>query len=246
MSDPTILTQAEKPLNPETAIYSYVRAILGAPNIALELTNKQLDVFLQHSLELYSRKIPKIRWFAIPAYAGIQQYYLKKDTIGYGIIQVMIPRLDPIAPLLLSSGPRLDIFGYRYSYPYRDINELYIDYVYFKEATRVLSADFDWEFIDGALEIYPQPDEPFTLTYASAFPRDLGSMPRDDIDWLKTHVMAQSKIAIGHARSKFRVPGSMTEQTLDGQFLLQQGAKELEAAEMDLEERTPPFPLHRT
>lgn len=228
------------------SIFGYVRAILGAPFIAVEITDDSLRRFLQHSIELYSRKIPIIRWFSIPAYAGIQDYRVPQDTIGYGITQVMIPRIDPIAPLLLSSGPRLDIFGYRYSYPYRDINELYIDYMYFKEATRILSSDFDWEFIDGALRLHPKPDEPFTLTYASAFPRTLDSMPRDDIDWLRVHVLAQAKIAVGNTRSKFRVPGAQTEQAMDGPALVLQGTEELKAAEVDLEERTPPFPLYRT
>jgi hypothetical protein len=235
---PTMITEPE--------IFKYALAQLGHPFINVEITPEQMKEFLSHALTVYSRKIPKIRWFSLPAYAGVQSYTLPRDTIGYGIINVMIPRLDPIAPLLLSSGPRLDIFGYRYSYPYRDISELFIDYWYFAEATRILSSEFDWEWMDGKLRIHPKPDTPFTLTYASAFPRDIHSFPIDDVDWLKTYILAQTKIAVGSVRRKFQIPGAQSGQPLDGIALVDEGREELRLAEQDLDARTPPFPIQRT
>ena len=239
-------TTAVQPRVSEEALVDYCRTLLGWPVIEVEVDIKQFKRLLQNALDKYSRLIPKIRWFSIPAFAGIQEYELPRDTIGYGVTEVMIPRLDPIAPLLLSSGPRLDIFGYRYSYPYRDINELFIDQFYFKEAARILSADFDWEFLDGALRIHPKPDEPFPLTYASAFPHDLASIPLDDQDWFRDYLLAQMKIIVGHIRRKFSIPGAQTGQQLDGREMVQEGTILLAAAEKDLLARTPPFPLYRT
>lgn len=243
MSDFTPLTQ---PTLSEQELFDYCRTLLGWPIIEVEIDICQFRRFFQNAIDKYSRLIPKLRWFSIPAFAGIQEYELPRDTIGYGVTEVLIPRLDPIAPLLLSSGPRLDIFGYRYSYPYRDINELFIDQFYFKEASRILSAEFDWEYLDGALRIYPKPDEPFPLTYASAFPRDINSIPADDQDWFRTYLLAQMQIAVGHIRRKFSVPGAQTGQQLDGREMVQEGMLALAAAEKDLMARTPPFPLYRT
>jgi hypothetical protein len=243
MADPTPLVQPEEV--DHLAVFQYVKSMFGWPVVEVEITDDMLHYFLEQSLETYSRVIPKIRWFSLPAYAGVQQYNPQRDTIGYGIVEVMIPRIDPIAPLMLSSGPRLDIFGYRYSYPYRDISELMVDYTYFQEATKILSSEFDWEWQDGALRIYPKPDEAFTLTYASAFPRDLHSIPKDDVDWVRMHVLAQAEIAVGRVRRKFSVPGAQSEQTLDGRELVMEGERRLATAEQELRLRTPPLPIFR-
>jgi len=245
MTDVQPLLQPKKLV--EDDLKTYVLHMLGAPFVTVEVKPEQITTFITSGLERYSRLMPKLRYFSIPAFAGIQEYELPRDTIGFGVCDVMIPRLDPIAPLLLSSGPRLDIFGYRYSYPYRDISELYIDYFYFKEATRILSADFDWEYLDGAIRIHPKPDEPFPLTYVSAFPRDLDSFPADDFDWLKDYVLGSVKVAVGHARRKFgTIPGAQTGQQLDGAQMISEGMQMVKDAEEDLLLRTPPFPLWRT
>lgn len=227
-------------------IFKYVKGILGFPIVDVEVTDEQLQEFLKNTLETYSRMIPDIKWFSITAYAGVQEYKLNRDTIGYGVVKVMIPRLDPIAPLLLSSGPRLDIFGYRYSYPYRDLSELFTDYMYFSEAQRILSADFDWEYLNGALRIHPKPDEAFPLSYASAFPRGMDAVPMSDLDWVRKHLLAQTKMAVGHARRKYHVPGAQTPQLLDGRDLVNEAIAELQLAEEELLRRTPPFPVLRS
>jgi hypothetical protein len=227
-------------------VFKYVRFMLGEPVMDAEVENETLEIPLQEALDKYSRLIPKIRWFSMPAFAGVQRYFPPKDTIGYGITDVMIPRIDPIAPLMLSSGPRLDVFGYRYSYPYRDISELYTDYFYFSEATKILSSDFDWEWMNGAIHVSPRPDEPFPLTYQAAFPRDLDSIPRDDVDWIRNHVLALAEISLGRIRRKFRIPGAQSEQILDGQQLTDEGFRRLEQSNEDLLLRTPPLPIYRT
>ena len=100
--------------------------------------------------------------------------------------------------------------------------------------------------MNGCLYLHPKPDEPFTLTYASAFPRDCNNIPMDDVDWLKKHVLAQTKVAVGMVRRKFQIPGAQTGQQMDGRELAQEGREEIAAAEEDLLLRTPPFPLLRT
>jgi hypothetical protein len=202
--------------------------------------------FLKHSLKLYSRYIPAARYTTIAGIPGVQEYPLDAETVGMGVFKVMIPRLDPIAPLLLSSGPRLDIFGYRYSYPYRDISELAIDYFYFSEATRILSSDFDWEYFDNKLHIHPAPDESFALTYVSAHIRDEYDIPLSDLDWIQEHVLAQTMRAVGLTRRKFVIPGAQSGQTLDGAQMVQDAKELLRQTEEELYYRTPPFAIMRS
>lgn len=229
----------------EQDVFDWVKSSLGGDIITLELTDKTLQNFLKQALAKYSRVCPTLQYFSLGASPGVQEYYPDKSTIGYGIVDVMIPRLDPIAPMLLSSGPRLDIFGYRYSYPYRDISELTIDYYYFAEATRVLSSDFDWEYFNGALHIHPSPDEAFTLTYVAAHPRSVATMPAADIDWVRNYTLAQAIRSQGYTRRKFNIPGAQTGQRMDGDQQVAEGNAMLQALEQDLMLRAEPFPLLR-
>lgn len=132
------------------------------------------------------------------------------------------------------------------SYPYRDIMELYTDQYYFTEAQKVLSSSFDWRWIDGHILIHPKPDEPFPLTFNSAFPRSLESMPFSDLDWVKKYTLGQAEVSVGRVRTKFTIPGQQTGQVMDGQQLVEAGMRRMEALEADLIRRAPPLPPFRT
>lgn len=132
------------------------------------------------------------------------------------------------------------------SYPYRDIMELYTDQYYFTEAQKVLSSAFAWKWMEGHIFIHPKPDEPFPLTFNSAFPRSLESMPFSDIDWIKKYTLAQTEVSVGRVRSKFTVPGQQTGQVMDGAQLVEAGMARMERLEADLIRRAPPLPPFRT
>lgn len=231
----------------EESIYRYVLAVLGAPTVKVEADRKeQLAEFLKMGLEVYSRERPMLRWFSLECFAGVQHYVPRRDTIGQGIVEVLIPRIDPIAPMLLSNGSKIDIFGYRYTYPYRDISELYIDYFYFSEAKRVLSSDFKWRWIGGGIAIHPRPDEPFPLTYCSAFQQDLRSFPQEDLHWLKNYVLALTEQAVGNARNKFPiVGGAQSMQQTDGALMVERGMMRQQQLELDVKEMGLRFPILR-
>ena len=84
MADPTPLIQPEEV--DHLAVFQYVKSMFGWPVVEVEITDDMLHFFLEQSLETYSRLIPKIRWFSMPAYAGVQQYNPQRDTLGYGIV----------------------------------------------------------------------------------------------------------------------------------------------------------------
>lgn len=239
----------------------YVPSTMGAPRIALHVTPEQMVYQANYVLNVYSRRKPRIKFATITAQPGKQNYDPLPGKVGYGVVGLMIPRADPIAPLLLSSGPRLDIFGYRYSYPYRDISELEIDYMYFDMATRVLSSEIDWEWIPdedaprgGQIWMYPAPVETFQFAYAYANPKVLGNevtqtpgtIPQVDWDWVQDGVLARIKEIEGRILRRYdSVPGATVPLKTDGADLVTEGQREWSAALEDLQLRTPELPFRK-
>jgi hypothetical protein len=241
-------------------VMSYVaESGLAAPAIQLHVTATQFNNEMDYVLNVFSRRKPRIRFATIMAQPGKQDYLVDPNKVGYGVVGLMIPRLDPIAPLLLSAGPRLDIFGYRYSYPYRDIAELEIDYMYFDMATRTLSSEIDWEFIrdddnQGRIWFYPAPVESFQFAYAYAAPKMYGdevtqtpcTIPQADWDWILDGVTARIKMIEGRILRRYDgIPGATAPLRTDGASLAEEGQKEWSAALEDLQLRTPELPFRK-
>ena len=239
----------------------YVPSNLGAPRIALHVNSQQLLYEANYVLNVYSRRKPRIKFQTLPARPGVQGYDPLPGKVGYGVCGLMIPRVDPIAPLLLSAGPRLDIFGYRYSYPYRDISELEIDYMYFDMATRTLSSEIDWEWIPdeeapqgGKIWFYPAPVESFQFVYCWAAPKILGdevsqtpgTVPMVDWDWFQDAVVARVKMIEGRILRRYdQIPGATAPLKTDGAGLAKEGQEEWSAALEDLQLRTPELPFRK-
>lgn len=234
-------------------------SMMGAPRIQLHLTAQQFQVEMDYVLNVYSRRKPRIKFATLSAQAGKQWYTPPPDKRGYGVCGLMLPRIDPIAPLLLSAGPRLDIFGYRYSYPYRDISELELDYMYFDMATRTLSSEIEWEWIPddegGKIWFYPAPVESFQFSYAWMAPKILGdeltqtpgTIPQVDWDWFQDAYTARVKRIEGMILRRFDgIPGATAPLRTDGASLYQEGDKEWSAALEDLQMRTPELPFRKS
>lgn len=233
-------------------VLNFVLYRLGSPAIAVHVTPQQIQNEMIQVLDVLSRRKPRVKFTSFAVTAGNQNYTPDPSQIGYGILSVGLPRIDPIAPLLLSSGPRLDIFGYRYSYPYRDISELEIDYVYFDMATRILSSDIDYEYIDGQIWIYPAPQDNFQAAYAWAAPKILGddisqtptTIGQQDWDWVRDTVFARSKILEGLILRRYGgAPGAQAPIRTDGAELVEEGERLYQEKIEDLESRTPEVPF---
>ena len=155
----------------------------------------------------------------------------------------------------------MDIFGYRYSYPYRDISELEIDYMYFDMATRTLSSEIDWEWIPddtapqgGKIWIYPAPVESFQFCYCYAAPKVIGdevtqtpgTVTQQDWDWFLDAVTARVKMIEGRILRRYdQIPGATAPLRTDGGNLVTEGQKEWSAALEDLQLRTPELPFRK-
>jgi len=240
----------------------YVPSTMGAPRIALHVTAAQLLYEANYVLNVYSRRKPRIKFATLSAQAGRQNFSPLAGKVGYGVVGVMVPRFDPIAPLLLSAGPRLDIFGYRYSYPYRDIAELEIDYMYFDMATRTLSSEIDWEWIldedapqGGYIWLYPAPVESFQFSYAWAAAKVLGdevtqtpgTVPQVDWDLVQDGITARVKMIEGRILRRYdAIPGATAPLKTDGGTLVEEGQKEWSAFLEDLQLRTPELPFRKS
>lgn len=219
---------------------------LGHPHVKVEIDSDGLNECIKDTVLLYAHYKPILKNFTAAVGEGGNSVDVPKENRGLGVFDVQIPRLDPIAPLLLSSGPKLDIFGYRYSYPYRDISELNYDYNYFDMATRVLSSEFDWGEVrqnDGSYKIMfsPKALEAFTLTYVCAHPvKSLNDVEPQEQDWFKGYCLALVKEIVGRVRSKYdRIPGVQSDVRLDGPQLLAESAKEKTDLTQELILRSP-------
>jgi hypothetical protein len=212
-------------------------------------------------MNVYSRRKPRIKFATLAASPGVQNYDPLPGKVGYGVCGLMIPRVDPIAPLLLSAGPRLDVFGYRYSYPYRDISELELDYSYFDTASRTLSSEIDWEYIPdesapqgGQIWFYPAPVESFQFAYAWAAPKIIGdeitntpgTVPMSDWDLVQDGIIARIKELEGRILRRYdMIPGATAPLRTDGANLVIEGQKEWSAFLEDLQLRTPEIPFRK-
>ena len=233
---------------------------MGAPRIQLHVTPDQFTGVINYVMNVYSRRKPRIRFATMTAQPGKQNYTPLPGKVGYGVVALMIPRIDPIAPLLLSAGPRLDIFGYRYSYPYRDIAELELDYMYFDMATRTLSSEIDWDYIldddnKGEIWFYPAPVESFQFAYAFADVKRLGdevtetacTVPQVDWDLILDGVSARIKQIEGQILRRYSgIPGATASLSTDGDRLVEEGKKEESAWLEDLQLRTPEVPFRKS
>lgn len=247
-------------LTHQYVVWHVTTVAMAAPRIQLHVLPEQFQGVINYVMEVYSRRKPRVKFATLVAQPGKQSYDTLPGKEGYGVVGVMIPRLDPIAPLLLSAGPRLDIFGYRYSYPYRDIAELELDYMYFDMATRTLSSEIDWEFIrddneKGQIWFYPAPVESFQFAYAYATVKILGdevtqtkgTVPEADWDLILDGVTAKIKQIEGQVLRRFRgIPGATAPLTLDGDALVEEGKKEESAWLEDLQLRTPEIPFQKS
>jgi hypothetical protein len=213
-------------------VLEFVLQSLGAPSIDVHVTPAQIQNFMDQVVLKLSKSRPLIKWSTLAARAGVQNYTPNPGTLGFGIVTVGVPRIDPIAPLLLSAGPKLDIFGYRYSYPYRDISELEIDYIYFDMATRVLSAEIDWEFINGQIWITPMPVDSFQFSYAYSTRKRLGDLvsgfistirPQEE-DVVKDAVLGYTQQLEGRILRRYgQIPGATASLATDGSDMVADG-----------------------
>jgi len=213
-------------------VFEYVVNSLGAPSIEIHVTPQQIRNFMNQVVLKLSKSRPLIKWSTLSATAGIQNYTPNAGQLGYGVVTVGIPRIDPIAPLLLSAGPKLDIFGYRYAYPYRDIQELEIDYMYFDMATRVLSAEIDFEFINGQIWITPVPVDGFQFSYAYSTQKALGDVVTQTIasirpqeeDVVKDAVLGYTQQMEGRILRRYgQIPGATASLATDGREMVADG-----------------------
>lgn len=247
-------------LTHQYVVWHVASVAMAAPRVQLHVTPDQFQGVINYVMSVYSRRKPRIKFATLAAQPGKQNYSPLPNKRGYGVVSLMIPRIDPIAPLLLSAGPRLDIFGYRYSYPYRDIAELELDYMYFDMATRTLSSEIDWDYIDdedgnGEIWFYPAPVESFQFDYAYADSKILGNeltqtkctVPQVDWDLILDGVAAKIKQIEGQILRRFRgIPGATAPLNTDGDTLVEEGKKEETAWLEDLQLRTPELPPRKS
>lgn len=152
-----------------------------------------------------------------------------------------------------ADNPDRDLFAFRLGYnPYYDIASLEYDFAYYDMVNRILSAEYEWEYLDGQLFIYPPLDQGTWISVCCAVPPELGdestgtvsTFKFSDEDWLQDAALAQVKSLEGRILRRFNViPGATSELTLDGPQLVAEGKAEWEECKRVLKARIPPLPM---
>lgn len=175
------------------------------------------------------------------------------STIGYGIIAASPQFQNALIPLMSADNPDRDLFAFRLGYnPYYDIASLEYDFAYYDMVNRVLSSEYEWEYIDGKLFIYPPLDQGTYISVCCAVPPQLGdensqtvsTFKFSDEDWLQDAALSRVKELEGRILRRInQVPGATAAITLDGPALVQEGKDEWEEAKKVLKARIPPLPM---
>jgi hypothetical protein len=175
------------------------------------------------------------------------------STIGYGILSASPQFQNALIPLMSADNPDRDLFAFRLGYnPYYDIASLEYDFAYYDMVNRVLSSEYEWEYLDGQLFIYPPLDQGTYISVCCAVPPELGdensgtisTFKFSDEDWLQDAAMAQVKMLEGRILRRYNViPGATAPLTLDGPELVREGKEEWEDAKKTLNARVPHIPM---
>lgn len=224
----------------QAAVITYVRTMLGAPVINVELTDEQIVAVTNQALGIYGTYKPSEKIGSVSVLDGVQKYDLTADQIGKGIIDISTPDImrQPIGV------GQFDVFSYHTMLPNLDPADYYLERQWWKEVMRVAGSDDDWDLVidptdgTGILYISPIPSESYTAVYLYVTDPTLTEIVGSDDDWMLDYILARSKRVLGLIRRKYAsVRGAEDDISLDGNELISEGRDEQAELETYLTDR---------
>jgi hypothetical protein len=229
-------------------VQSYMMDTLGAGVITVELTRSQVFQCVLAAVAEYSRLLPLTLYntISVPRRGRVN---LTQAGYGRGLIDVRVDR-----PTGFPSG-----FGF--SYPISAltagyaggsvtgigslrIGELEELFGFYEMASRVLSAEFEWEWDAPWLYVANVPSSVRKVFYAVSDDHIVQTVPSPDRLWINKYATARAKGILGSIRGKYQsvnTPGGGT--SLDGNELRQESATELEQLLDELRTKIPDRPF---
>jgi hypothetical protein len=205
----------------------YVLSHLGYPTIAVEITDKQLEICIREACDRwfeYRTPVVKYHYFQLMPNKDIYDLpseMLKLTPQGFKIINVLF------------RPSNFEQFQYFFQYTLYNYQPLRISYIYMLfmnlETFQNVTGQFcTWEIVEGTkIRISPIPKEQTdaAIIYCLNHPDSY----LDENLWIQKFALAKAKQIVGTVRSKFSIPtptgGSVN---LEGGTLIEQGRTEEE------------------
>lgn len=219
---------------------AYALAMLGFPNVDIEIDPLQLQIARQTTLDKYNEIAPTLKEGVIPnVIPGQTQYNLETIGIpfGRGVTDVRFVRRDAVFT------PAYGVWALGIPAP---INAMSPDLVtltrtYLNTARRAYDVAPDWQWEEPVLWIFSSrmvgPMLVIAYEYA-AEAQSVSEIHATHIPWVKDYFLALVKLMVGEARAKMpQIPGPQGTQ-MNGSDLKSEARESLAALEEDLRSRT--------
>jgi len=211
----------------EAYILDYIKTRLGESVVDVELSEPQIRLCIEDTVELFERHRPRQYIQASYLNDGIHEITPPEDNMGVLDVDYTMRSTTDMsveAALLydpfyfISSGAigGLDIQLYDMTRHWMEI------------AGRVLSGEFEWEMTDEGLFILTPFNVKCRITWAMTY-EDLTQLRKEYHPLFLNLVLAKSRQILGSIRSKYAgVPAAGGMMQLDGEWLREKGAADEE------------------
>jgi hypothetical protein len=195
-------------------VTAFIQGRLGFPTIPLELDTTHYTLAINQTLRIFAKIAPKVGRDQIMLVAGQQVYPIA--NAGLGIIKCAIPPSKYRFGLGWGFGDEFSVFD---SAVVSDLGHYATAISYYKQARKVLSANFMWKYLIDRqeLEISPAPQEPLILSYTYLSSPALSDIQPQYEEWFLEYALLEAKSVLGEIRELMgTVQGNQTNVPLNG------------------------------
>lgn len=223
----------------EDELQQYILRTLGAPQVAVELTQDDLDDAIEQAKRWFAAKKGVKKFTNISVVSGISEYQLPEDVDVVIDVMFMPDNLSFAAitdPLLLINGaiPYNRIFGDPST---MGLFSTYLQSMqYLEEAKKIVGSDLDWRQDGTSLFIWPliKTTGRIAIQYK---PNDFSivELPQRDHDLIKRFSVAKCKGKLGRIRSRYGSYATAQGPTAqDGERLLTEHDQDMQILEEEI------------
>lgn len=227
-------------------IKTYIRSMLGCPQVAVELSGGQYTAIVEETLTLYSQHCPAERALTL-AYSPSKQLYNLPQIPFNGPFDVKFVRK------VISQIAGDPLFGREYQRAMQqDVGTLILGTAYVETINRIAGLEPEWRWFHEKKELYIntgpisgiQTFGGYDVTVRYYVPVTLEMVREDHQRWFKRYALAQAKKILSQIRGKFSgaVPAPGGALTLNYELLAEQGREEEAQLAQELRDMSPHVP----
>jgi hypothetical protein len=203
---------------------------LGAPVIKVELTEAQVDEFIDSAIKRMSQ------W---GMFEEVCIFRVTPKENGYDLLE-MIPEYINVKDVIYSPNQAESLLQgfftdfafdnrsfFWYHSTYASMTDFYILNAYNEMYLRTIGNEGQWKVVGNKLYLSPTPDKPvWAAIEYTAFPDKL-DVRRDE--WIREWALSECMMALGNIRGKYsQLPGPRGELQLDGEQMITRAVEKQE------------------